>query len=133
MKFWKVAVSAIFAMVLFGCGTGRYQAPQEVNTPISGVTKAQIKSAILGAGTQGKAAFGTWKMKVTNDSTIQASLFNRGYEVVVNIPYTANGYSIKYVSASDNLKDANGNVHRNYSRWIDKLDAKIRQNTFMQK
>lgn len=133
MKFWKVAVIAIFTVILLGCGKGRYQAPQQVDTPISGVTKSQVKSSILGAETQGRASFGTWKMKVINDSTIQASLFNRGYETVVNIIYTANGYSIKYMSASDNLKDNNGNVHYNYHRWVNKLDTKIRKNIFMTK
>ncbi|GAA5114855.1 lipoprotein [Orbus sasakiae] len=130
MKFWKIALSTIFAITLFGCA-GKYQAPQEFNTTVTDVSKAQVKSAILASGTTGKSTFGTWRMKDVNDNTIQATLFNRGYEIVVNIPYSAKGYSIKYVSASDNLKDKNGNVHRNYNRWVNNLNTKIKQNIFM--
>lgn len=130
MKFWKIALSSLFAILLFGCAN-HYQSPQDINTPVSGVTKEQLKNAILASGSQDTAVFGTWKIKEINESTLQASLFNRGYEVVVNIPYSVSSYSIKYVSVSENLKDSKGNVHRNYNRWIKNLDIKIRQNIFL--
>ena len=130
MKFWKIALSCLFAILLFGCAN-HYQSPQDINTPVSGVTKEQLKNAILASGSQDTAVFGTWKIKEINESTLQASLFNRGYEVVVNIPYSVSSYSIKYVSVSENLKDSKGNVHRNYNRWIKNLDIKIRQNIFL--
>lgn len=130
MKFWKVIVAVLFSVSLMGC-FNKYQQAVEITTPVANLTKSQVKSAILASGTTGQAAFGTWKMKELNSSTIQASLFNRGYSVVVNIPYSAKGYSIKYVSASNNLKDQNGNVHRNYNRWVNNLDVKIKKNVFM--
>ncbi|WP_392558864.1 hypothetical protein [Orbus mooreae] len=132
MKFLKIVLSVMFAVVLFGCSS-KYQEPQQFNTPVTGLTKEQVKAAILGAGTTDDATFGVWKMKVIDNNTIEGTLFNRGYEAVVSIPYSAKGYEIKYVSASDNLKDKAGHIHRNYNRWVNNLNVKIQQNIFIKK
>jgi hypothetical protein len=127
MKFFKILITMLFIPLLFACSS-KYQAPKTFNTPVQGMTKAQVKQAILGASTQGNAKLGTWTMQALDNNTIQARLFNRSYEVVVNIPYSAKGYSINYVSASSNLKNKRGDVHRNYNRWVNNLDAKIKKN-----
>ena len=129
MKFFKVLLTMVFITFLFGCA-GKYQTPNNITTPVEGLTKEQVKKAILATATKDKAAFGTWKMDVISNNTIRGRLFNRNYEVVVNIPYSAKGYSINYVSVSNNLKNGQGNVHRNYNRWINNLDTKIKQNIF---
>lgn len=132
MKFLKFIIAAVFVSLLFGC-SGKYQQPQNFNTPVQGLTKQQVKNAILDSATKGRAAFGSWKLESINSNTIRGYLYNRKFKVVVNIPYSAKGYSINYVSVSDNLKDSRGNVHRNYNRWVNNLDAKIRENIFKAK
>lgn len=132
MRFFKYIAAFFLVSILFGCAS-KYQAPNSISTPVNGLTKAQVKQAILDSGTKGRAAFGTWKMQVLNNDTIRGQLFNRKFEVVVDIPYSATGYSIKYVSVSSNLKGSNGKVHRNYNRWINNLDAKIRESIFRAK
>ena len=87
----------------------------------------------MDSGTKGKAAFGTWKMEVLNSNTIRGHLFNRKFEIVVDIPYSATSYSINYVSVSPNLQDSKGKVHRNYNRWVNNLDVKIRESLFRAK
>lgn len=132
MKFLKILLTTIFVTFLVGCAS-KYQAPRNINTPVEGVTKEQVKNAILATTTKGAATFGTWKMESIDKNTIRGHLFNRNFEAVVNIPYSATGYSINYVSVSDNLKDKRGNVHHNYNRWINNLDVKIKENIFRAK
>ncbi len=132
MKFWKIILSAVLAISLFGCA-GKYQEPQDYNTALTGLTKEQVKQSILAAATKGQRAFGSWNMHAINKNTIEASLYNRGYNVTVNIIYSEKGYTIKYASTSENLKGPNGKVHRNYQRWVANLDQKIQQNAFMHK
>lgn len=133
MKFWKIALSAFLAVTLFGCAN-QYQAPKNIHTAETALTKNQIREAILKSGTQGRPSLGTWTMKELNKSTIQASFIgSNGFEAVVDIPYSASGYEINYVSVSDNLKDEQGNIHRNYNRWVNNLDAKIKGYIFIQK
>ncbi len=132
MKFFKYIAAFFLVSLLFGC-VGRYQAPNNITTPVNGLTKAQVKQAILDNGTKGKAAFGTWKMVVLNSNTIRGHLFNRKFEIVVDIPYSATGYSINYVSVNPNLQGSNGKVHRNYNRWVNNLDVKIRESLFRAK
>ncbi|OCG02253.1 hypothetical protein [Gilliamella sp. wkB112] len=129
MKFIKILLTMMFITFLFGCSS-KYQAPHNITTPVEGLTKEQVKKAILASATKGESTFGTWKMESIDQNTIRGHLFNRKFEAVVNIPYSATSYSINYVSVSDNLKSKNGNVHRNYNRWINNLDVKIKQNIF---
>ncbi|OCG25436.1 hypothetical protein A9G11_02070, partial [Gilliamella sp. wkB108] len=123
MKFLKIILTMVFVTFLFGCSS-KYQSPQNIHTPVEGVTKEQVRKAILATTTKEQSNFGTWKMEPIDKNTIRGHLFNRNYEVVVNIPYSATGYSINYVSVSNNLKNSHGNVHRNYNRWINNLDTK---------
>lgn len=130
MKFWKILLSVVLAVSLFGCAA-RYQEPQPITTYLTGLSKEEIKKSILSAASQGPRAFGTWTMRSVNNNTVQATLFNRGFEVKVNIIYSEKGYVIKYVSASQNLQGPNGKIHRNYNRWVKGLDTTIKQNSFM--
>ncbi|TSJ89530.1 hypothetical protein FPQ14_08550 [Gilliamella apicola] len=132
MRFVKYIAAFFLVSLLFGCA-GKYQTPKNITTPVNGLTKAQVKQAILDSETKGKAAFGTWKMEVLNSNTIRGHLFNRKFEVIVDIPYSATSYSINYVSVSPNLQDSSGKVHRNYNRWVNNLDVKIRESIFRTK
>lgn len=74
-----------------------------------------VKSAIVRAG----AALG-WQMKVEGPGKITAMLLVRKHTAVIEIPYTATSYSIKYKS-SINLDEADGEIHKNYNGWIQNL------------
>ncbi|WP_294826405.1 hypothetical protein [Gilliamella sp. G0441] len=132
MKFFKLIIATFFVCLLFGCA-GKYQEPRSFNTSVNGLTKEKIKKAILDSSTKGRSTFGTWKLEPIGNDTIRGHLFNRSFEVMVNIKYTEQGYSIDYYSASENLKSSSGKVHRNYNRWVNNLDAKIKENIFKEK
>ncbi|MDF7670595.1 hypothetical protein PT276_05210 [Orbaceae bacterium ESL0721] len=128
MKFWKIAIVTIFMSILLGCSS-KYVQPRNVHNDINGLTQTQIKKAILSAGQSGNRG---WVLKDKDGNNIQGVLFNRGYEAKVNIQYSSKGYTIQYVSVSDNLKDKQGNIHRNYNRWVNNLDQEIRRSiTYM--
>lgn len=129
MRFFKYIAAFFLVSLLFGCA-GKYQTPKNITTPVNGLTKAQVKQAILDCETKSKASFGSWKMEVLNSNTIRGHLFNRKFEVIVDILYSATSYSINYVSVSPNLQGSSGKVHRNYNRWVNNLDVKIRESLF---
>lgn len=132
MRFFKLIIATFFVCLLIACA-GKYQEPRSFNTSVNGLTKEQVKKAILDSSTKGRSPFGTWKLKSINDNTIRGHLFNRSFEIIVNIKYTAQGYSINYYSASENLKNSSGKIHRNYNRWVNNLDSKIKENIFKEK
>ena len=132
MKFIKLISTLFFMSILIGCSS-KYQQPENIQTPVQGLTKQQVKKAILDVSKQDNFSFGVWKLEAIDDNTIHGRLLNRKFQADVNIPYSAQGYSINFVSVSSNLKDKNGKVHRNYNRWIKNLDKKIQDNIFLEK
>jgi hypothetical protein len=79
----------------------------------------QVKSAIIRAG----AGLG-WQMKDAGPGLLVGTIQLREHTAVVDIPYTASAYSIKYKS-SVNLKESGGSIHKNYNGWIQNLTKAI--------
>lgn len=129
MKFLKLLLTMVFITFLFGCGN-KYQETQNVNTQLDGVTKKQVKQAILEITKKSEFVYGTWKMEPIDNNTIRGHFFGRKFEIIVNIPYSEKGYSINYVSVSENLKNRKGKVHHSYKRFMNDLDFRIKQNIF---
>ena len=65
-----------------------------------------------------------WKRAEETPAIIIATLAIRRHQAVVEIPYTANKFSITYKS-SINLDEADGQIHRNYNGWIQNLTKGI--------
>jgi hypothetical protein len=78
-----------------------------------------VRGAIVRAG----SALG-WIMKDDGPGRITGTLMLRTHTAVVDIPYSANDYSILYKSSVD-LKEANGQIHKNYNGWITNLTRGI--------
>ena len=105
-------------------------APAAVAAPIENITDAsvghelsleQIKKAILLAG-NGRG----WLMKETTDGQIEAVLNIRSHQAIARIDYNVQSYSITYVD-STNLKAKNGQIHKNYNKWINNLNSDIKK------
>ncbi|MDR2726568.1 MAG: hypothetical protein LBC10_01075 [Deltaproteobacteria bacterium] len=75
----------------------------------------QVRDAIVRAG----SGIG-WQMTVEAPDMVIGDLQTRGHSVTVEIPYSANGYVIKY-RTSVNMNEKNGKIHPNYNRWVDRL------------
>lgn len=81
---------------------------------------AQVRAAIITGG----ASLG-WRIVDAGPGRLEGTLVLRTHTAVVDIPYNATSYSIKYKS-SQNLNEANGTIHANYNGWIQYLDRAIR-------
>jgi hypothetical protein len=121
MKLLKIAVSMLFIFVLAGCG--RVQPVMNVeDTPVAhNLQSKQVKSAIYeSAENRG------WLVSEIKPGLIRAKLYVRSHQAVVDIPYNDKFYSILYVE-SENLKYDDGQIHRNYNRWVNNLNVDIKR------
>jgi len=83
------------------------------------MTQEQVRAAIIRAG----SALG-WQMKDEGPNKMVGTLELRTHTAVVEIPYSATNFSIKYRS-SINLDESGGNIHKNYNGWIQNLNKGI--------
>lgn len=121
MKYKKYALFVLLSVALAGCSIQPIMTvknePIGFNLPVS-----SVKKAIIDAGTQRD-----WLMTETKPGVIQGVLLVRTHKAVIDITYNDKSYSIDYVD-SQHLDYKNGDIHRNYNRWIHNLDLDIRKN-----
>ncbi len=122
MLYIKMIATSALIISLLGCAA----------VPIMNVTKAsttsasgqaqskeKVRAAILRAG----GALG-WEIKDEGPDMLVGSIQLRKHLAVIEIPYSAADYSIKYRS-SVNLDEKNGIIHKNYNGWIQNLTRGI--------
>ena len=115
----KLFISLILTLLLVGCG--RVQPVMNIeDTPVVyDLQSNQVKSAII-KSVQNR---GWTIVKSTSDELI-AKITVRSHSAEVKIPYSSKFYSIIYLN-SVNLKAGDGNIHRNYNRWVNNLNVDI--------
>ncbi len=84
-------------------------------------TQADVERAILVAAQRRK-----WNARVVRPGLIEASTAARSHQALVEISYSATNYSVRH-KQSANLKESDGNIHRNYNRWVGNLNKEIRR------
>lgn len=84
-------------------------------------TQADVERAILVAAQRRK-----WNARVVRPGLIEASTSARSHQARVEIDYSATSYSVRH-KQSANLKESDGNIHRNYNRWVANLNKEIRR------
>ncbi|MGB8436996.1 MAG: hypothetical protein WCE38_22350 [Burkholderiales bacterium] len=84
------------------------------------LTADQVKLAIQRAG----ATLG-WQIKEVQPFLLEGTLILRDHVAVVNIPYSAERYSIVYKD-SKNLNYDGKSIHSNYNGWVQNLDRAIK-------
>ena len=67
-----------------------------------------------------------WQTRIIAQGHIEATIYVRAHTAKATILYTSEGYEIKYLD-SYNLKydPTKGTIHRNYNKWIQKLNSRI--------
>ncbi len=68
-----------------------------------------------------------WKIAKSEPGLIKAILRVRKHVAVVEVSYTNQEYSIKYVS-SQNLKADKDTIHNKYNNWVHNIDVDIQRN-----
>ena len=112
----------LLTLCLFAAACRSYPTVYEVKNRAVTVAEGQtLRQAILQAG-RGRR----WMMHEVKPGLIQGVLNVRGHEVVVNIPYTQDSFSIEYVS-SENMRynPKKNRIHRKYKQWVRNLEVDI--------
>jgi hypothetical protein len=120
-SYIKIAALAL-VVALAGCNSAPIQnVSQAPAISASGkpLSRDQVRGAIVRAG----AALG-WQMKDEGPNMLIGSIALRNHSAVIEIPYSANNYSVKY-RTSANLDEKDGNIHKNYNGWIQNLQRGI--------
>ena len=121
MKMLKRALALTLLATLVGCAAPIYNVSNAPVTIASSkqVSASQVREAIVRAG----ASLG-WVFKDSGPDKLTGTLHLRTHTAVIDIPYSAQKYSINYVS-SQNLNASNGTIHKNYNGWITNLTRAI--------
>ncbi len=122
MRRYTKLATLILVLAVAGCG-----AVPILNVTNATVTSAsdkplsreQVRASIIRAG----VGLG-WQMKDEGPNQLVGTLQLRTHTAVVEIPYSAANYSIKYRSSVD-LHASGGNIHKNYNGWIQNLTRGI--------
>ena len=122
MRFFTSVAVLVMAVVVAGCTSAPIMNVD--NAVVSSasskpLTQDQVRGAIIRAGT----ALG-WQMKDEGPNKLLGTLMLRTHTAVVEIPYSATSFSIKYRS-SVNLDESGGKIHKNYNGWIQNLNRGI--------
>ena len=122
-KFFYLAMVVSMALFVSGC-FGRVQ-------PVYNVESAAIPMKLqdgsldrIGTAIRTAAVNRGWAVEEVSPGLLKATQRSRSHVAVVNIRYTKTSYSIEYVSSQDLLYD-NGQIHRNYNKWIRTLENDI--------
>ena len=111
----------LLTLGLFGCKTTPIYNVEHASVVVSDqASMNEIKKAIMVAG----AGLG-WNMEETKPGVITGTLYVRDHMAKVQIPYSKNEYSIRYLD-SYALRYDGTNIHKNYNVWIQDLDHAIR-------
>jgi hypothetical protein len=121
MKTSLAALALSAALLLGGCANTQPIKNVDQEAITHTLTQPQVEKAILVAGLKKH-----WGMKVVSPGLIRGDLTVRSHQASIDIHYTEHNFSITYVSSSDLDADGQGNIHRNYNRWITMLDEAIR-------
>lgn len=116
-------VAAVVVLGFAGCTSAPIYniSDAPVTAPSGKVLQAsQVRQAIITAG----GALG-WRISDAGPGHLEGVLHLREHTAVVDIPYSATMYSILFKSG-ENLKAADGTIHKNYNGWVQNLDRGIR-------
>lgn len=127
-KFVSLFSCAVLALVLLACSTlapiSNY--PQQPVPP--GLTQQQVGKIIAVTATK----IG-WRVNMGNPGFMTASVDTRSHIAVVSITYSATSYSIAYKSSTNMQYDGSSSqIHRNYNRWVKRLNDNIQTNLHTQ-
>lgn len=106
-----------------GCTTKPVENIDQSLPPDSNRTSVQVQAAIRDALEEQK-----WEVQQDSGNVIYAAITVRErHHAEISIPYSSQQYSIK-LRSSRGLDEKDGQIHRNYNKWVAILNNKILQN-----
>jgi hypothetical protein len=125
-----VLLSILFSAPSEAAPWTRTQPVYEVsNVPVITYSDKEIMQASVGKEIVRALTKKRWAVTKEDKATgiLQAEILVRRHYAKIEIKYSATNYSITYMDSRD-LRYRNGEIHRNYNKWIKLLDEAIRQN-----
>lgn len=122
MRIRTIFAALVVAIAVVGCTTAPIMNVDDAAVAVpsgKSVTSDQVRTAVIRAG----SALG-WQIKDESPNVLVGTLVLRKHTAVVEIPYSATTFSIKYRS-SINLDEQGGMIHKNYNGWIQNLTRGI--------
>ncbi|GIU07628.1 MULTISPECIES: hypothetical protein [unclassified Shewanella] len=119
MKSLKFLILLLSALSLSACTSVKLT--NLTQEPIPTNSSQSIETAIIN-GCKAKG----WTPVKGENNIIDAYITVRSHKAHVRISYNEHFYNIDYVD-STNLNYNNGEIHRNYNKWVHKLSSSIRQ------
>jgi hypothetical protein len=121
----KAVFSIAMAIAMVGCATSK-PISDVIDVPVvpgSGktLTRTQVATAVERAG-----RYLGWQMSADGPGLFTARLALRHHIAVVEIEHDDRTYSIRYRD-STNLDAKDGDIHRAYNRWVQRLRQEIRK------
>jgi hypothetical protein len=121
----KTFLLTVAVLIIVGCTTQPIQNRDNENIPTLNNGEAasleDVEGAIVAA-----ARIKGWNPRIISPGLIEARIIVRSHRAAAAITYTENSYSIHY-KESYNLDYSDGNIHRNYNKWISNLSAEIQK------
>ena len=119
-KFNNLAIIATVLLFIVACKTTQPIYNVAEKTIAAGTMDAsKVKQAILNA-----AKFKRWSVKEESDNRIVLAINVRRHYAEIAVDYSESSYGITY-SDSQVLDHKNGQIHRNYNKWIKLLEQEI--------
>ncbi|THB71529.1 MAG: hypothetical protein D6B28_07195 [Gammaproteobacteria bacterium] len=124
MKLLKLFSIVVLAAALTACGghpIKNIHRQDVISVNNKQVTKELVREAIIKAGVHRG-----WTMNEVEDGVIKGKLNIRKHFAEIEITYTEDLYSIKYVYSTGLQYDPTAKtIHRQYNNWITYLDRSI--------
>lgn len=116
----RIVMLTALALLLGGCTSKPVYNAKESFSSDMGFSNEQMNRAIITALNDRQ-----WVVQSAKPGMIKAAITVRNrHHAEVDIPYTATSFEIDYRS-STGLDYANGKIHGNYNRWVNRLRSNI--------
>lgn len=119
----RMAVVGLLAAMAVSAQAGGVPIEPVESVPLETATPAAAERAIrVGASRRG------WIPEVVSPELVRCRLDNRGHLVVVDVPHTADTFSVRYSSSANmDYNPASGTIHRKYNQWVANLTLDIQR------
>lgn len=122
-NMFKIAGIMVFTLVILaGCRTANvYNVQNKTIESEKKLSSAEVYKRIKYAGN-----VKGWIIKKVKPGLAEGKINLRKHSAVVEIPYSANSFSIKYKESMNlNYDSTKGVIHQNYNGWIQNLENAI--------
>ncbi|MEX2451660.1 MAG: hypothetical protein WD407_12455 [Rhodospirillales bacterium] len=118
-------LTGVFAICLVLSACVKYHDFYNVKDALLPSAASQMSQDDLDKAVIKAATMRGWVARVISSGLLRAEIAKRRHRAAIEIRISQNALSIKNIS-TENLTDEDGQVHRNYNRWVRNLESDIK-------